>query len=544
MLNHRWRCGHPGISLSLVRGALAALALGGAASCSSLTTHKDRGGSGGHTAVITDRDAASSADAAPGGGGTGAPPQGGSAGAIPISDPIDNLDDGDGRILMVGGRQGPWHSFNDSNGGNQQPPLSAAFAPESGGAMGTPYAVHTSGSGYTFAGVGFDLNNASNAAESAQSQAYDASAYSGITFWAKGNGNLRVEFPQRSFVPTDRGGSCNGGTCWNVYGSRVAQGMLSDQWKQIAIPFSSLQREDGSTSPPFNPAELMGIAFKHEGSTFDFWIDEVELTRAGGGGGGLGGRSGGVGGTGGGGAGPGSGAGGSNVAQPPPIVGGSSGWMSRYWDCCKPACGWTGNLRAGGPAMASCNMSNMSNGGNFDVGSACDSGDAYMCWSAIPWMVSPTLSYGFAAASMGNYACGRCYQIQFTGTGHDGNNAGVVALNGKTMIVQVINNGGVGGDQFDLLVPGGGVGVLDACTKQLGGVDLGAQFGGLLRTCNDDATCFRNRCQTAFAGKPDLLAGCDWFAGWFSVADNPNISFKQIACPAAITQKSGLRDPG
>ena len=35
------------------------------------------------------------------------------------------------------------------------------------------------------------------------------------------------------------------------------------------------------------------------------------------------------------------------------------------------------------------------------------------------------------------------------------------SLNGKMMIVQVINNGGVGGDQFDLLIPGGGVGALN-----------------------------------------------------------------------------------
>src|SRR5262249_28312309 len=140
----------------------------------------------------------------------------------------DNLDDGDDRILMTGGRQGPWHSFNSSNGGNQQPPISGPFAPQSGGANGTPYAVHTTGSGYTYGGVGFDLNNSNSTIAS-----YDASAFTGITFWAKGNGNLRVEFPQKSFVPSNQGGSCGSGACWNVYGSRAIQGMLSDQWKQF-----------------------------------------------------------------------------------------------------------------------------------------------------------------------------------------------------------------------------------------------------------------------------------------------------------------------
>ena len=119
---------------------------------------------------------------------------------------IDNLDDNDARIMMVGGRQGPWHSFNDSNGGNQQPPIGTGFLPVTGGANNTSHAVHTTGSGYQFGGVGFDLNNSTTTPESAQSQGYNASAYTGITFWAKGSGTLRVEFAMRSFVPPTAAG--------------------------------------------------------------------------------------------------------------------------------------------------------------------------------------------------------------------------------------------------------------------------------------------------------------------------------------------------
>ena len=191
---------------------------------------------------------------------------------------IDNLDDADGRIIMANGRQGPWHSFNDSNGGNQQPPIGTGFLPVTGGANSTSHAVHTTGSGYQFGGVGFDLNNSTTMPESMQSQAYNGSAYNGITFWAKGSGTLRIEIPMRSFVPTDRGGSCTSG-CWNVYGGNTPT--LTGNWTQITIPFSSMQREQGGTSPAFNPSEMMGIAFKG-GGTFDFWIDEVGFTRTGG----------------------------------------------------------------------------------------------------------------------------------------------------------------------------------------------------------------------------------------------------------------------
>ncbi len=226
---------------------------------------------------------------------------------------------------------------------------------------------------------------------------------------------------------------------------------------------------------------------------------------------------------------------------PTTTVSGTAGWLSRYWDCCKPACGWSANVNSGSP-MASCDQQNQSLGTNYTARSACDSGGtAYMCWGLVPWEVSSTLSYGFVAASGGNYTCGRCFQLQFPGTSHNGNSSSTLGLSGKTMVVQVINNGGVGSDQFDLMVPGGGVGALNACSTQWGTTDLGAQYGGFLAGCSGNTSCVQQKCQTVFAGKPDLLAGCTWFLGWFGAADNPNVGVQQVACPPEIIAKSGLQ---
>ena len=171
-----------------------------------------------------------------------------------------------------------------------------------------------------------------------------------------------------------------------------------------------------------------------------------------------------------------------------------------------------------------------------------------MCWSGAPWAVGDKLAYGFAAASGSNFVCGRCYHLQFTGSSHNGGNSSRTdALNGKHMIVQVLNDGGVGSDQLDLLIPGGGVGALNACTSngdQLGSADLGAQYGGLLSECNGDLNCTQQKCQAAFSGKQELLDGCTWFLGWFGGADNPNFTMQQIACPSDITNRSGLSDSG
>jgi hypothetical protein len=236
---------------------------------------------------------------------------------------------------------------------------------------------------------------------------------------------------------------------------------------------------------------------------------------------------------------------GGSVAPPPNINGGQMAWASRYWDCCKPACGWTGNIPNGGPAMQSCNLQNQSLGSDFGARNACEGGGtAFMCWNGAPWSVGGQLSYGFAAASGGNYRCGACYHIQFNGTGHNGTNPGVQAINGKHMIIQIINNGGVAQDQFDLLIPGGGVGALNACDDQWAGANLGAQYGGFRATCGTDTNCVRQMCQSAFSNKPELMAGCEWYINWFGAADNPNFVYERIACPSALTQRSGLRDPG
>src|SRR5689334_14311317 len=77
------------------------------------------------------------------GSGTGTAGATGTGGSGPSTDMIDNLDDNNGFIIQANGRQGPWHSFNDTtSSGNQQPPLGSGFMPASGGANNTAYAVH------------------------------------------------------------------------------------------------------------------------------------------------------------------------------------------------------------------------------------------------------------------------------------------------------------------------------------------------------------------------------------------------------------------
>jgi hypothetical protein len=217
-----------------------------------------------------------------------------------------------------------------------------------------------------------------------------------------------------------------------------------------------------------------------------------------------------------------------------PQITGSNGWASRYWDCCKASCSWTTGIQA-------CQKDGKTHISDRNTESVCKGASAYQCYDMAPWYdASTNMGYGFAAHAGG---CGTCYLLQFTGGSHNGgNNAGAAAMKGQQMIVQKINDGGdVGGEQFDLLIPGGGVGQFNGCANQWGSsTDLGAQYGGLLTECNADPGCMKQKCQSVFGNIPELLAGCNWFTGWFSSADNPSLVYKQVSCPDQIKAKSGV----
>jgi hypothetical protein len=190
-----------------------------------------------------------------------------------------------------------------------------------------------------------------------------------------------------------------------------------------------------------------------------------------------------------------------------------------------------------------------------DAGSSCDGGNAHVCYGLVPFAVSNTLSYGYAATSSGD-VCGRCYQLEFTGQSYNApGDPGSAALAGKTMIIQAINVGyDVGGGQFDIMVPGGGVGAFNGCSNQWGvsNSELGAQYGGFLSACKSELgynasreqykSCLTSRCNNVFGtrGLTELQAGCLWYADWFEAADNPSLRYREVACPAQLMNASGM----
>jgi hypothetical protein len=156
----------------------------------------------------------------------------------------------------------------------------------------------------------------------------------------------------------------------------------------------------------------------------------------------------------------------------------------------------------------------------------CSGGQSFACNSNQPWAVNTSVSYGFASASLlgkseSDTSCA-CYALQFTSG----------AVIGKTFVAQVINADSVAGsNSFSLMIPGGGVGIFNGCTAQWAAPadGWGARYGGITS---------KSQCAQLPAS---LQSGCNWRFDWFQNADNPNVSFRRVKCPAELIAKSGCK---
>ncbi len=216
-----------------------------------------------------------------------------------------------------------------------------------------------------------------------------------------------------------------------------------------------------------------------------------------------------------------------------------AGWLSRYWDGCKPSCSWSGKPSNGQGQCKECDRSNNKMNTSDANRNSCDGGTAYTCWDMAPWSVSDNLAYGFAAGH-NDGQCGTCWELTFNGQAN-GNTTNASSLNGKKLVVMISNIGGdVQGNQLDFLVPGGGVGAFDAFSSQIGVQKsaLGAQYGGLVSDgCQGKPDCLKQKCDNVFNGKDWLKAGCYFYANWMGAVDNPRYNAVKVDCPAALADR-------
>lgn len=76
----------------------------------------------------------------------------------------------------------------------------------------------------------------------------------------------------------------------------------------------------------------------------------------------------------------------------------------------------------------------------------------------------------------------------------------------------------------------------------------GKQYGGLLSDCEEEVgydksgsaltsarkSCLTSKCNSVFANDSQAKQGCLFLANWMNAAGNPNHTYQEVECPAAL----------
>jgi hypothetical protein len=123
--------------------------------------------------------------------------------------------------------------------------------------------------------MGFDFNNTGSG--ELDKKPYDASAYSGITFWGKAAMAIGVTMQLPDIDTQKAGGRCT--TCDYHYGALVP---FTTEWQRFVVRWSDLQLTPGTIPAPtaFAPNGIIAFQFFFvSGKTVDLWIDDIALIK-------------------------------------------------------------------------------------------------------------------------------------------------------------------------------------------------------------------------------------------------------------------------
>jgi hypothetical protein len=180
---------------------------------------------------------------------------------------LDDFEDGDTRIPLLEKRAGTWVVFNDGTG-SQIPKPGANFVPERipGGRGASRFGLHAKGGKFTKWGAVLSTDLSPR-------RCYDASAYAGIEFWARGRGFFRLGVQMTQVVAEEYGGSCVD----KCFDGHFAQLGLDKAWQRYRVRWEDLAQRGIGQAVPFDPHSLIAIQFAvpPEQTPFEFWIDDV-----------------------------------------------------------------------------------------------------------------------------------------------------------------------------------------------------------------------------------------------------------------------------
>lgn len=219
-----------------------------------------------------------------GGGALAACPAPPAAGAI-ADLLIDDLEDGENGIARVGSRTGYWYTYGDTLGSTIVPmpdasgkaPLKPGMTNCHGGTQcimisGTTAAADEVAKQYPYAGVGFDFSNASKPC------VYNASAYTGIKFWARGNVPITIKLNTTATAKLDGGGTCTGDLCNGGFSPAGADVVLTDAWQEITLAFATAAPPTWAAALAMHPDKANLVSLQVQippGQPFSVALDDI-----------------------------------------------------------------------------------------------------------------------------------------------------------------------------------------------------------------------------------------------------------------------------
>src|SRR5690606_31365066 len=126
---------------------------------------------------------------------------------------------------------------------------------------------------YGSAGVGFTFND---------NCPYDASAYTGISFWAKGVGTIQFSLATADTVPVeDDGGAC-ASSCYDNFAAPSIT--LTDTWTEYTYTWDQLKQGGWGAKATLDPAAISKVQWQvsgggtDEGMPFTINLDSISFT--------------------------------------------------------------------------------------------------------------------------------------------------------------------------------------------------------------------------------------------------------------------------
>lgn len=221
--------------------------------------------------------------------GAGGAPLPSSCAAVDPTTMLSDFETGVADVLPQNNRDGSWFVYNDKTVGATQTPLkvmSMPLAAEPGGACGSAYAFHTTGTGFNVwgAGVGMDFMKKVDLLN----VAHDVSMYSGLALRAKAAATTPVRVSISDFNTSPEGKVCvdttdatNKARCGDYFGAEI---VLGPEYQELTIEFADMKQRGWGMpiATGFDKTRAYTIRMQVKGSaqapaTFDLWFDDIRL---------------------------------------------------------------------------------------------------------------------------------------------------------------------------------------------------------------------------------------------------------------------------